>query len=256
MPSNHPENGLDPGVGRAALSVLTEAAAALPQEPVPENPVIDQTEDILFALAQAVEFRDQRTAEHCERLALTSLAMGMAMSLDQSALVALYRGGYLHDIGKVGIPDVILLKPGKLTAEEWIVMRSHPARGEEICRHLKSLAPILPIIRHHHERWDGSGYPDGLRGEQIPLLARIVQVVDIYDALTNPRPYKKAYTTKQAIGVIEEETSRGWRDPEIVAMFLRLPITGIDRVAQYIQTDHSRMAAMHTSIANLNRIFQ
>lgn len=256
MPSNHPENGPDPGVERAALSVLVEAAPEIAQHPVQEDPAIDQTEGILFALAQAVEFRDQRTAEHCERLAFTSLAMGMAMSLDQPALAALYRGGYLHDIGKVGIPDAILLKPGKLTAEEWIVMRSHPARGEEICRHLKSLASILPVIRHHHERWNGSGYPDGLRGEQIPLLARIVQVVDIYDALTNPRPYKQAYTSKQAIAVIEEETARGWRDPEIVATFLRLPISGIDRVAQYIQTAHSRMAAMQTSIANLNRIFQ
>jgi len=179
----------------------------------------------------------------------------MAMSLDQSALAALYRGGYLHDVGKVGIPDSILFKPGKLTAQEWVVMRSHPVRGEEICRHLKSLGPILPIIRHHHERWDGSGYPDGLRGQQIPLLARIVQVADIYDALTNPRPYKQAFSSEEAIGVIEEETARGWRDPEVVAVFLRLPVKGIDRVAQYIRTTHSIMTAMHTSIANLNQIF-
>jgi putative two-component system response regulator len=256
MNSSQPPTGLYPAGKRAVLSGLVEAAVEFPQPAIHEDTEADQTEGILFALAQAVEFRDQSTSEHCERLALTSLAMGMSMSLDESALVALYRGGYLHDVGKVGIPDAILLKPGKLTAQEWIVMRSHPERGEEICRHLKSMGPMLPIIRHHHERWDGSGYPDGLRGEQIPLLARIVQVADIYDALTNPRPYKKPFSHKEAIGVIEEETARGWRDPEIVAMFLRLPITGIDRVAEYIRTTHSRMATMSASIANLNQIFQ
>jgi putative two-component system response regulator len=255
MNSSQPETGLYPALERSASIGLFEAAEPLPHHPVREDSEIDQTEGILFALAQAVEYRDQNTAEHCERLALTSLAMGMAMSLDEPALAALYRGGYLHDIGKVGIPDAILFKPGKLTAQEWVVMRSHPVRGEDICRHLKSFRPMLPIIRHHHERWDGSGYPDGIRGAQIPLLARIVQVVDIYDALTNPRPYKPAFNYKQAIGVIEEETARGWRDPEVVDLFLRLPITGIDRVAQYIRTTHSRMAAMDTSIANLNQIF-
>ena len=128
---------------------------------------VDETEAILFALARAVEQRDRRTAGHCERLAFMGVALGMAMRLDRISLLALYRGGYLHDVGKVGIPDSILFKPGKLTAEEWVTMRSHAVRGEEICRHLKSLGPALPIIRHHHERWDGSGYPDGLRGAQI-----------------------------------------------------------------------------------------
>jgi putative two-component system response regulator len=242
--------------GDLAFSGLVEAAADVPRRPVQEDLGADQTEGMLFALAQAVEFRDHSTAEHCERLALTSLAIGMVMSMDDSSLSSLYRGGYLHDIGKVGIPDAILFKPGKLTAEEWVVMRSHTTRGVEICRHVKSLAPILPIIRHHHERWDGSGYPDGLRGEQIPLLARIVQVTDIYDALTNPRPYKPAFTPERAIAIIEEETALGWRDPAVVAMFLRLPISGIDRVAQFLHTTHTRMAPMHTSIANLDRIFQ
>jgi putative two-component system response regulator len=255
MNTSQPESCLFPAVEQAAQGGLVEAPE-LPQYSLQEPAAGDQTESILFALAQAVEFRDQSTAEHCERLALTSLAMGMSMSLDQAALVALYRGGYLHDIGKVGIPDAILLKPGKLTPQEWSVMRSHPERGEEICRHLKSLGPILPIIRHHHERWDGSGYPDGLRGKQVPLLARIVQVADIFDALTNPRPYKQAFTTKQAFDVIEEETARGWRDPETVTKFLRLPVSGIERVAEYIQSTHTRMGPMQTSIANLNRIFQ
>ena len=101
-------------------------------------------------------------------------------------------------------------------------MRSHTTRGEEICRHLKSLRPVLPIIRHHHERFDGSGYPDGLRGRQIPLLARVMQIADIYDALISPRCYKPAYSPAKALEIILEETSLGWRDPQIVDLFLRL----------------------------------
>lgn len=183
---------------------------------------INETEEILFALAVAVEQRDRHTAGHCERLAWIAVALGVAMGLARASLSALCRGGYLHDVGKVGIPDSILFKPDKLTAEEWVIMRSHPARGEEICRPMKSLAPVLPIIRHHHEHWDGTGYPDGLRAEQIPLLARVLQIADIYDALTSPRPYKPAFSDAKAIRIIEDETCRGLRDPEIVRLFLRL----------------------------------
>lgn len=192
-------------------------------EPGPEpGSSADETEGILFALAQAVEQRDRHTAGHCERLALIAVALGVAMRLDRARVLALYRGGFLHDIGKVGIPDSILFKPGKLTAEEWVVMRSHTTRGEEICRHMRSLRPVLPLIRHHHERWDGSGYPDGLRGEQIPLEARVLQMADIYDALTSPRPYKPAFTPQKALRIITEETEKGWRDPEIVKLFFRV----------------------------------
>jgi putative two-component system response regulator len=179
-------------------------------------------EEILFALAEAVEQRDQQIAGHCHRLAFLSVTLGGAMGLGGSCLLALYRGGYLHDVGKVGIPDSILFKPGALTAEEWVVMRSHASRGEAICRHLRSMHNVLPIVRHHHERWDGSGYPDGLRGAEIPLLARVLQVADIYDALTSPRPYKPAYGPREAVRTLEEETERGWRDPEIVKLFLRV----------------------------------
>ena len=183
---------------------------------------IDETEGLLFALAQAVEQRDPFMTGHCERLAFIGVAMGVVMGLARTSLLALYRGGYLHDVGKLGIPDSILFKPGALTVQEWAVMRTHPARGEEICRHLKSLRPVLPIIRHHHERFDGSGYPDGLRGEQIPLLARVMQIADIYDALTSPRSYKRAYSPAEALETIRKETERGWRDPQIVKLFLRL----------------------------------
>ena len=122
-------------------------------------------------------------------------------------LLALYRGGYLHDIGKISIPDVILFKRGLLTDEEWQTMRLHTIRGEEICRPMKTLAPVLPIIRSHHERWDGTGYPDGLAGEEIPLLARILQVADIYDALTTARPYKPAFSHQHAIEIMLEEVA-------------------------------------------------
>lgn len=180
---------------------------------------LEEAETILFALAQAVEKRDQYTGDHCERLAGYSVALGQALGLARSQIVALHRGGYLHDIGKICVPDAILFKRGPLTEEEWVVMRAHTIKGEEICRPMKTLAPVLPIIRHHHEKWNGTGYPDGLAGEDIPLLARILQVVDIYDALTTARPYKAAYTHEQAKAMMEEEVRRSWRDPELVPLF-------------------------------------
>src|SRR5579871_187711 len=208
---------------------------------------LGEAERTLFALAQAVEQRDSMTAGHCERLALTSMVLGRAMSLDRASLMVLYQGGYLHDVGKVGIPDSILFKPGKLNAEEWVVMRSHPVRGEEICRHLHSLEPVLPLIRHHHERWDGSGYPDGLKGDQIPLLARVLQVADIYDALTSPRPYKPAYSQTEALRILQQETDRGWRDPHVVTRFIKLH----EEVLSKILTEDRSLAGMRNSLAQL-----
>ncbi len=127
---------------------------------------LEEAETILFALAQSVEHRDRYTGLHCERLATYSIALGQALGLPRNDQLALYRGGYLHDIGKICIPDVILFKRGLLTDDEWQTMRLHTIRGEEICRPMKTLTPVLPIIRSHHERWDGSGYPDGLAGEE------------------------------------------------------------------------------------------
>jgi len=181
---------------------------------------LEEAETILLALAQTVEHRDPYTGKHCQRLAVSSVMLGEALGLPSQDLTALYRGGYLHDIGKIAIPDAILFKHGGLSAAEWEVMRAHPVRGEEICRPMQSLAPVLPVIRNHHERWDGSGYPDGLAGEEIPLLARILQVADIYDALTTERPYKPALSTEESFAVMEEEVRRGWRDPELVSLFV------------------------------------
>ncbi len=194
---------------------------------------LSESEGILFALAHAVEQRDHRTSGHCERLAFMSVALGMATGLDTRALLSLYRAGYLHDVGKAGIPDSILFKPASLTPEEWDVMRTHPERGETICRPLASLAPVLPLIRHHHERWDGSGYPDGLAGEEIPLGARLLQVADIYDALTTQRSYKPAYSPRFALRIIREETARGWHDPNVVDLFLRLHESVLIKIAEF-----------------------
>jgi putative two-component system response regulator len=207
---------------------------------------------IFFALAQAVEQRDLHTATHCERLAFISVAMGMIAGVKPEDLVVLYRGGYIHDIGKVGIPDSILFKPGKLTPDEWEIMRTHTTRGVEICRHLKSLAPVVPVIRHHHERWDGSGYPDGLVGEQIPLLARLLQIGDIYDALTTPRPYKDAVPPAKALRIIKQETARGWRDPQVVELFLKLHSDVLSKADQFMLGSDRSLQAMRATLWRLN----
>ncbi len=203
---------------------------------------LEEAETILFALAQSVEHRDKYTGLHCERLATYSIALGQALGLGSQDQLALYRGGYLHDIGKISIPDAILFKRGLLTEEEWKTMRLHTLRGEEICKPMKSLAPVMPIIRSHHERWDGSGYPDGLRGEEIPLLARILQVADIYDALTTARPYKPAFSHQHAIEIMNEEARRGWRDPELVPLF-----------AEISQNEIAGNVSMQKSLENMRR---
>ena len=173
------------------------------------------------------------------------------MRLERTSLLALYRGGYLHDVGKVGIPDSILFNPGPLTTEEWVTMRSHTTRGEEICRHLKSLQPVLPIIRNHHERFDGSGYPDGLRGTHIPLLARVIQIADIYDALVSRRSYKPAFSPADALETILEETARGWRDPQIVELFLRLHKDVISKNTSPTKEIGRSLEALRASLATL-----
>jgi putative two-component system response regulator len=209
---------------------------------------LEEAETILFALAQSVEQRDKYTGMHCERLTTYSLALGHALGLARQEQLALYRGSYLHDIGKIGIPDGILFKRGLLTDEEWQTMRLHTIRGEEICKPMKTLAPVLPIIRSHHERWDGSGYPDGLGGEDIPLLARILQVADIYDALTTARPYKPAFSHQHAIEIMIEEARRGWRDPELVPLFAEVS-QNVDAGAVGWPSD----ASMQKSLDNMRR---
>ena len=243
-----------PGPDRSGWRALLEYGRSRPGDGAAQGSTSScpgETESILFSLAVAVEQRDQQTAGHCERLALISVSLGIALGLARTELIALYRGGYLHDIGKVGIPDSILFKPDRLSAEEWVTMRSHPIRGEDICKHMQSLSAVLPIIRHHHERWDGHGYPDGLRGDQIPLLARVVQIADIYDALVSPRPYKRAFEPTEALRLIEQETSNGWRDPSLVNLFFKLHEDVILPLSDHAGPDYS--LAIKTSLANLER---
>ena len=183
---------------------------------------LDEVESILFTLAQTVEERDKCTSDHCRRLSYFSVELGIRLGLGRNELLALHRGGYLHDIGKIGIPDSILNKTGELNEDEWRVMRSHVVRGEEICRPMKSLVNVLPIIRHHHEKWDGTGYPDRLKGNEIPVLARILQIADVFDALSSERSYKKALSMDQACRQLEKEAAAGWRDPELVPLFVNM----------------------------------
>jgi len=183
---------------------------------------LERAESVLFALARSIEAKDPYTEGHCERLADNSARLGERLGLPEEEITALRRAGIVHDVGKVAVPDAILLKPGPLTPEEWKVMRDHPVVGERICRPLKSFRLVLPIIRHHHEKLDGSGYPDGLQGEQIPLTARILQLVDVYDALTTERPYKRALAGEEALATMEAEVAKGWWDARLFAEFATL----------------------------------
>ena len=183
---------------------------------------LERAESVLFSLARSIEGKDPYTHGHCERLAEYSARLGEHLQLPEEQLIALRRAGVVHDVGKIAVPDAILLKPGRLTAEEWTLIKEHPVVGERICAPLKSFRLVLPIIRHHHEKLDGSGYPDGLRGDAIPVTARVLQIVDVYDALTTDRPYKKAFPIVDALQTMKEEVAKGWWDPHIFDHFERL----------------------------------
>lgn len=209
----------------------------------------DQTEAVLVTLAQTVEHRDRYTGGHCQRLSLYSVLLGSSLQLSQEELVALYRGGFLHDIGKIAIPDSVLLKEGPLTVEERILMQSHTIKGEEICRPMISLSRVLPVIRSHHERWDGSGYPDGLVGDATPILARILQVADIFDAITTKRPYKSAQSPAEAMQILEGLAANKELDPELVTAFLR--IAGFPHLSNQAHQDR---ALLSQSLQNLRQV--
>jgi putative two-component system response regulator len=183
---------------------------------------LERAEAVLFTLARSIEGKDPYTHGHCERLSEGSARLGAHLGLAEEEITALRRAGVVHDIGKVAVPDAILLKPGKLTEDEWKLMREHSVVGERICAPLKSFRLVLPIIRHHHEKLDGSGYPDGLRGDAIPMTARILQIVDVYDALTTARPYKRAFSIADAFQTMREEVDKGWWDRHIFDEFEQL----------------------------------
>ena len=188
---------------------------------------LDSADSVILSLGLTIEARDPTTNGHCQRLAALGTALGARLGLDHDDLVAIERGGFLHDVGKIGIPDSVLLKPGPLTRSEFEQVKQHTVIGERLCADLRSLKRVRPIIRSHHERLDGSGYPDGLRGDSVPMLAQITGIVDVFDALTHARPYKPALSVDHACGELAGEAARGWRRKDLVAAFTEL----VDRPA-------------------------
>lgn len=181
---------------------------------------LESAESVITSLALTVEARDAYTEGHCQRLAEYGVLLGAKIGLTEIERQALHRGGYLHDLGKIGIPDSILLKSSGLTPAEYEIMKRHTVIGETLCGNLRSLSLVRPIIRHHHERLDGSGYPDRLRGHEIPLLAQIIGIVDVYDAMTTDRPYRDARSPEEAIAELRAKASLGLTSRDLVEAFV------------------------------------
>jgi putative two-component system response regulator len=192
------------------------------------NHRLDATEGVLFALARAVEARDRHTIHHAERVGRYAEAMGAAKGLTQEDCDLLYHGGVLHDLGKIAIPDAILLKPGPLTTAEFATMRQHSVEGERICLSLRSVSHYLPIIRHHHERVDGTGYPDHLERNDIPIGARITAIADGWDAMVSDRPYRAGLDEDEAVARLRHGAGTQW-DAGLVRVFLDLLDGGLTR---------------------------
>lgn len=198
------------------------------------NVKLDATENVLLALARAVEARDRYTIFHAERVGQYASEIGKVMGLDDEDGELLYQGGVLHDLGKIVVPDAILLKPGPLSPEEFAVMQTHSVEGERICLSLRSISFYLPIIRHHHERFDGTGYPDHLRSKDIPMAARIVAVADAWDAMVSDRPYRAGLEVDAALGQLRAGSGSQW-DAEVVDAMLDLIDSGaLARVADSV----------------------
>ena len=183
---------------------------------------LESAESLFLTLGRIIEARDPCTEGHCDRLTDYATALGRHLNLSASDLEALHRGAFLHDIGKIAIPDRVLLKKGKLTRKEYELMKRHPIVGDELCATVRSLDAVRAIVRHHHERLDGGGYPDGLAGDRIPLLAQIVSIVDVFDALTTDRPYRKALTTAAAYEIMINHARGGWCRADLLTAFIDL----------------------------------
>ena len=187
---------------------------------------METAQAVVSALANAVEAKDLVTEQHCARLAVVAARLCERLGLGVDEREAITYGALLHDVGKIGIPEALLSKTGPLTPDEWVVLRRHPEIGERICLPLGQSQSIAPIVRHHHERWDGSGYPDRLRGTSIPVGARIVALADAFDAMTHDRPYRPAFPTAYALDEIRQQSGRQF-DPELTEPF----ITCLDELA-------------------------
>jgi len=183
---------------------------------------LEQAEKVIFSLALAVEAKDHYTMGHCKRLAEIGAELGRNLGMSDEDVTTIRRGAYLHDIGKIAVHDQILLKPGPLGDSEFQRVKQHPVVGERICKPLRTLQPALPIIRHHHERLDGSGYPDALKAPDIPVTAQIVGMVDCFDALTSERPYRNAVKPEEALDLIERDVRAGLWDGDLFKDFSRI----------------------------------
>ncbi len=192
---------------------------------------LESAESVILSLALTVEARDSYTNGHCHRLAAYATALGTELGMSKEDLGALRRGAYLHDVGKIGIPDSVLLKPATLTHDEYSVMQRHAVIGDALCGDMRSLAPVRAIVRHHHERLDGSGYPDALTGDDIPVVAQIVGIVDAYDAITTNRPYRAARSAREACLELGVDARRGRFSTSLVKRFVDLLESG--RVPPY-----------------------
>jgi putative two-component system response regulator len=190
------------------------------------NKRLDAAESVILALARAVEARDGYTIQHAERVALYAREMGRAYGLTGEDLDVLYKGGMLHDVGKITVPEAVLLKPGPLDEAELASMRLHCVEGERICGPLRSTAHYIPIVRHHHERVDGRGYPDRLAGSDIPLGARVVAIADAWDAMVSDRPYRPGMSREEALRRLREGKGAQW-DTMFVDLFLQLLNQGL-----------------------------
>jgi putative two-component system response regulator len=203
-------------------------------------PEDEQAMSVILSLARSVEAKHRLTEGHSGRVIRYAVQLGKSLDLAEDVLEELRIASLLHDIGKAAVPDAILLKPGPLNVEETEIIKQHPITGENICAPVKSLRHILPVIRHHHERMDGSGYPDGLSGDEIPLRARILQVADIYDALLSDRPYREALCPETALEILHGEARNGWLDASLVGKFSQtctsseyFPLRGRSMLASY-----------------------
>ena len=194
------------------------------------NDALENASNVVFALARAIEAKDNYTEGHGERVAVYGASLAAHVKAPARDIESVRKGGVLHDVGKIGCPDLILNKPGPLTPAEFAQIKRHPVTGWEVCRHLKSVQDALPCIRWHHEKLDGSGYPDGLNADVIPRPVRIIAIADVYDALATARAYKPAFAPDTCFRILVEESDRGWWDKELVNAFIDMMRSkGFDR---------------------------